>query len=123
MRIITEEYQDGIEELLSSGDMYQDAELSTDALIEHIIKNGDPKKRFGVLYEKIVNNVDTPIELKYFGSFLKRDDAKKLAVHFIIEQEESDKMIEHGDAIATEELNYFKPMDDDAIDGMFQHLA
>jgi len=61
---------------------YKDADLSTDALIEHIIRNGDPKKRFGVLYEKIVNGVDTPIEQKYFGSFLDREDAKKLAVHY-----------------------------------------
>ena len=120
---ITKEFQNEIEELLvNKPQMNKDSDLSNKELISHIITQDDAKKRFGVLYERITSNTETNTERKVFGNNISKEDAELLAVHFIIEQENETSMIEHGDAIVTEKLNYFALEDGELIEGYFKIL-
>jgi len=118
MVYINEEYKEGIAYLLANDDeRYTDSRLSREAFIKYITENGDPKKRFGILYYKVVHGIETPLESKIFGRSLTRAEAEDLAMHFIIKQEEENPLIVYGDPVVTEYLNYFSLEDGDVING------
>ena len=118
-----EEYREGIEFLLENdNERYVDSEMGVSELIAYVIEHGEPEKRFGVLYHRIVHDVEYPVERKVFGRSLTVDEAKILAVHFIIKQEEENSLIEYGDPIVTEMLNYFAFEDGDVVRGYYKHI-
>jgi len=124
MILVTDEWRHDIEQILKDEKLqYRDEEVDNDQLISYISKYGDPKERFGVLYEKVVNNATTPIEVKVFGRELTQDEAKILAVHFTIKQEQSDDIIEYGNGIVTEALNYLSiPDAEENINGYYKYI-
>jgi len=123
MILVTGEWRHDIEGLLKNEKLQiRDEEVDNDQLILHISKYGDPKERFGVLYEKLVVGETSQAEKQVFGRSLTADEAKILAVHFIVGQEQSGDLIEYGNPLVTEALNYFTIEEiGDTINGYFRH--
>lgn len=110
---VDENFKNDIKDLLNGEDLVYENEAERDRIIEAVSRRADAKKLMGVLYPKIMRDEDVSVVKEIYGKQLTQDEAKTLAAHFMIAEDDMDEMKEHGDGRVTESLNYFYINDTD----------